>query len=316
MHGDGQGPRSCLRELMSSLVNTFRRCYWTVRGLMKSRALISGLDRPSRTSLAICASCAVRSSAWWRRCVCGPFPRWPAARGGPGRRSRRRPWPKTSRSAARSCAGVGAPVLAAQPLAVDQVHGPVGARIGCDRGARAIPGRSVSATSPSLTARRRGIRCPAPTESGSHLARRHPVARSPPPEFAVAGARRGLGQLRDDQGAHAEIVVVEDRLMAASASSWRPNPLSSTARRRSATVTSTGHRPPRMPSWGLETIPGLACWPRHAARSSLAEPERQVPVASAIAAILADQEPAFANSPRKMRSRPGIERELEMDGAP
>ena len=33
-----------------------------VRGLRNSRALISGLDRPSRASLAICSSCGVSSS--------------------------------------------------------------------------------------------------------------------------------------------------------------------------------------------------------------------------------------------------------------
>jgi hypothetical protein len=39
---------SWLRELMSSVLKTLRRWYWTVRGLMNSRAPISGLDRPSR----------------------------------------------------------------------------------------------------------------------------------------------------------------------------------------------------------------------------------------------------------------------------
>ena len=48
--------------LMSSLANTLCRWYWTVRGLMNSRAPISGFESPSRASRAICASCAVSSS--------------------------------------------------------------------------------------------------------------------------------------------------------------------------------------------------------------------------------------------------------------
>ena len=39
---------------MPSLVNTLRRCHSTVRALMKSCAPISGFDRPSRASRAIC----------------------------------------------------------------------------------------------------------------------------------------------------------------------------------------------------------------------------------------------------------------------
>ena len=62
-HADGRSappPSPCsswLRELMPSLVKTLRRWYSTVRGLMNSRAPISGLDRPSRASRAIWASC-------------------------------------------------------------------------------------------------------------------------------------------------------------------------------------------------------------------------------------------------------------------
>ena len=44
---------------MPSLANTLLRWYWTVRVLMNSRAPIPGFDRPSRASLAICASWAV-----------------------------------------------------------------------------------------------------------------------------------------------------------------------------------------------------------------------------------------------------------------
>jgi hypothetical protein len=62
-----------------------RRWYWTVRGLMKSRLPISGFDRLSRASRAICVSCAVSwllDSTGLR----GRSRRWPAAR---ARRARR-----------------------------------------------------------------------------------------------------------------------------------------------------------------------------------------------------------------------------------
>ena len=52
----GSARWSCRRELISSLVNTLRRCHSTVRGLRNSWAAISGLDRPARASCAICAS--------------------------------------------------------------------------------------------------------------------------------------------------------------------------------------------------------------------------------------------------------------------
>jgi hypothetical protein len=47
---------------MPSLVNTLLRWYWAVRGLMNSRAPISGLDSPSRASRATWASCAVSAA--------------------------------------------------------------------------------------------------------------------------------------------------------------------------------------------------------------------------------------------------------------
>jgi hypothetical protein len=49
-------PRSCLRELTLSLAKILCRCHSTVRGLMKSRAPISGFERPSPASRAICLS--------------------------------------------------------------------------------------------------------------------------------------------------------------------------------------------------------------------------------------------------------------------
>src|SRR3954453_5950359 len=58
----GSTRSSWLRELMPSFVKTLPRWYSTVRGLMKSRAPISGLERLSRASRATCSSWAVRSS--------------------------------------------------------------------------------------------------------------------------------------------------------------------------------------------------------------------------------------------------------------
>ena len=58
----GRTRSSWVREVMSSLVKTLRKWYWTVRGLMNSRAPISGFESPSRASRAICRSWAVSSS--------------------------------------------------------------------------------------------------------------------------------------------------------------------------------------------------------------------------------------------------------------
>ena len=45
-----------MRELISSLVNTLRRCHSTVRGLRNNWAAISGFDMPACASWAIWAS--------------------------------------------------------------------------------------------------------------------------------------------------------------------------------------------------------------------------------------------------------------------
>ena len=54
--GSRARPASPLRERIPSFPNTLRRCHSTVRGLRNSRAPISGLERPSRASCAICRS--------------------------------------------------------------------------------------------------------------------------------------------------------------------------------------------------------------------------------------------------------------------
>ena len=50
------------RDRIPSFANTWRRCHSTVRRLRKSRAPMSGFERPSLASSAICRSCGVRSS--------------------------------------------------------------------------------------------------------------------------------------------------------------------------------------------------------------------------------------------------------------
>lgn len=50
---------SCRREVMSSLLKIRLGCHSTVRGLIKSREPISGLERPVRARAAIWVSWAV-----------------------------------------------------------------------------------------------------------------------------------------------------------------------------------------------------------------------------------------------------------------
>ena len=77
------------RELMPSLVKTLCRWYLSMRGLMNSRAPISGSDRPSLASRATWASWAVSASLARRRGrpgrrACGRSRRWPADDAGRG----------------------------------------------------------------------------------------------------------------------------------------------------------------------------------------------------------------------------------------
>jgi len=66
---------SCRRELISSLVNTLRRCHSTVRGLRNSWAAISGLERPARARRAIWASWGWTRRVL-RRCAGGRSRAW------------------------------------------------------------------------------------------------------------------------------------------------------------------------------------------------------------------------------------------------
>ena len=113
---------SSLRELTSSLANTLCRWYWTVRGLMNSLPPISGLERPSPASLAICASCGGEHVARLDRARAG---------GHAGRQQlacralREGLHPDRHEQLVRDLqllARVEPPALAAQPLAVEQMR--------------------------------------------------------------------------------------------------------------------------------------------------------------------------------------------------
>ena len=114
-------PRSSLRELMSSLVNTLRRWYSTVRGLMNSLAPISGFVCLSLASRAICASWGVRTSrvstVRLRRGLAGGQQ---LAAGALGERLGADP-AEAVVGGSKLLARVDAPVLAAQPFAVEEL---------------------------------------------------------------------------------------------------------------------------------------------------------------------------------------------------
>ena len=106
---------------MSSFGNTLCRWYSTVRGLMNSCAPISGLERPSRASRAIWASCGgehvARLDGALARGLAGGQE---LAAGALGERLGADAAKHLVRGA-QLLARVDAPVLAAQPLAVHQV---------------------------------------------------------------------------------------------------------------------------------------------------------------------------------------------------
>ena len=113
--------RRSLRELIPSLPNTLLRCHSTVRGLRNSWAPISGFVWPPAARHATCASCGVSSSSVSTvrlRTVS------PVACSSRRARSatRQRPCPRASRERFELLASVDAAVLAAQPLAVEEVR--------------------------------------------------------------------------------------------------------------------------------------------------------------------------------------------------
>ena len=191
---------SWLRELMPSLVKTLRRWYWTVRELMNSRAPISGLDRPSRASRATWASWAVSASPVSRlrlRTVS------PVASSSRRARSANASMPIASSIswAVRNCSRASAaPVLAAQPLAVEQVRA---GQLGADAGPAQPLDRLAVAPLGRLALAEQGAD---PGLDPQHpLGRGHAGAFGQPlqsgrEELHVAGPGRRLGQLGHDMG--------------------------------------------------------------------------------------------------------------------
>ena len=115
-----------------------------MRGLMNSRAPISGLERPSRASRAICASWAVS----WSRRLDGPL----ASRLAGGQQLARRALGERVSphrrehvvGRAQLLARVEPPTLAPQPLAVQEVRAAQARRgCGCGRAARSPRGRAA-----------------------------------------------------------------------------------------------------------------------------------------------------------------------------
>ena len=195
---------------MPSLRNTLRRWYWTVRGLMNSWAPISGFVRPSRASRAICASCAVSSSRVSTRRLRTVSP---VARSSRRARSANASTPivdSMSCGGAQLLAGVDAPALAPQPLAVQQVRaGELDAEAGAAEalerlavgrlGGFAIAASSARTRASMPSAQSVGVRSAPlgePVERGRQACR-------------VAGPRRRLGQLRHDDGPEPQVIALE-----------------------------------------------------------------------------------------------------------
>ena len=207
------------------------RCHSTVRGLRNSRAPISGLDRPSRASAAICALLRRELVARVDGALARPSRRSRAARGG---RARRTPPCRSRRASRGRCAAA-----RARPRA-----GPRGAatRRRADARGRAPaaaaygPGDAIasryarSAASPSLIRARTRASIPSDPVGARHArALGEPLERrreqrgvaGPRPPPRPARARRTARTRRD----RARRPIARRRR----ASSWRPRPLWSTA---------------------------------------------------------------------------------------
>ena len=222
----GRTRSSWLRELMSSLVKTLRRWYWTVRGLMNSRVPISGFESPSRASRAIWASWAVSSSRVSTRALADGLARGQQlARGALGERldAHRRRTSRGRCAAARARRRGGSRVAAIRRRADGRGRAPRGRGYG--RGARSTRGRGSSAASPSLE---QGA--DAGFDPQRPLGGRHTRALGQPLECGrderdVTGPGRRLGQLGHDKGPDPTGSRSKACQAASRAASWRPRPL-------------------------------------------------------------------------------------------
>ena len=232
----GRAVASSRREWIPSLANTLRRCHSTVRGLRKSRAPISGFESPSRASCAICRSCAVSSS----RVSTRPLAHLLARRQqlAPGALGERLHADRGELvvGGAELRARVDPPVLAAQPLAVEQVRAgelraqpraaqpldrlavqALGALALAQQRARAGPDaeRPVgAATAVASAMRSRAPRARAPSRRSSSPPR---AARSPPTRTTNSSGVSSLGVLRRRQRLLIAAEAVEEHRRAPSA---------------------------------------------------------------------------------------------------
>ena len=205
----GRTRSSSLRELMSSLVKTLRRWYLTVRGLMNSRVPISGFESPSRASRAICASWAVSSSR-----VSTVRLRTVSPVASSSRRARSANASDAHRrqhlvGGAQLLARVDAPVLAAQPLAVEQMGA---GELHADAGTAEAFDRLAVETVGDVALAEQGADAgldPQRPLGGRHARAFGQPLECGPDERDVTGPGRRLGQLGHDKGPEPHLVALE-----------------------------------------------------------------------------------------------------------
>ena len=260
----GGASRSSRRERIPSLVNTLRRCHSTVRGLRKSRAPISGFDSPSRASSRDLPLLRGQIVARLDASACAPSRRSPAARCARARRTPPCRSPRTVVRGAQLLARVDAAVLAAQPLAVEQMRaGELGPQPGAaqplDRFAiEVVCGLALAQQRAGSAPRCRAPSrlpqgCVAPPAARAHRGRARRRLRVPPPRRARASA-------------HMEI-------QARTRSRWRAGPPTRLA--RSGRDRCTGPRQPSAPR--PPPSPDLRPWLARAPSRSAAEASASLP---------------------------------------
>ena len=201
-----------MREVIPSLANTLPRCHSTVRELRKSRAPISGLDRPSRASPAIWRSWPGELVAR----VDGALARL-LARGqklAAGALGERLQADRVEHrvGGAQLLARVHAPALAAQPLAVEQVRaGELRSQPGPAEAVDRVAVRAVGGL--ALAHQRARTRASVPSDQSLRVTR----VRSREP-FQQRGEQRGvadpgrrLGELGHDERPEPEMIRLEGR---------------------------------------------------------------------------------------------------------
>ena len=286
---------------MSSLVNTLRRWYSTVRGLMKSWAPISGFVCPSAASRAICASCAVSVVARLDGALAhGLAGRQQLAAGALGERL----GPDAAEHLVRGTqllARVDAPV--ARDAAIRRTgggRGRDGRRCGCARAARSPRGRGTRRLGPSLSSAR--DRASMPSAQSVPAARvRSSSARSAAAATScgtASGAR--LDQLDQRPAEETQIVVLAGPL----GGGERGLVAAETVVQHGGRVAQPGRLPfprlerSRLERWRRSASSASASRPRQATSTSEVYLSGAMPAASAIA-----QPPRSGPPPRRTRRR-------------